>query len=104
MPQAYYEELTFQNKTFEDQTELSIGTYENCHFQVCDFSKISLKECQFINCDFVECNLQLVNIQKTKWSDVHFRQCKMIGLRFDEAKPMGISVSMEYCNLSNAVF
>ena len=97
-----------ENKLFEriDFTVNSLprGEYENCRFVNCvfysgDLSHITFRECQFDSCDF-----SLAKLKNTALNDIHFVDCKMLGVLFEECNPFLLSVDFENCLLKLAVF
>lgn len=99
MKQAYIEEKTFDKIDFKDKP-LTNGEYENCRFLCCDFSNSDLSDCKFTDCEFSGCNLSLVKLTKTVFRDIKFRECKMLGLHFDDCNEFGLSFSFEHCILN----
>ena len=50
------------------------------------------------------CNLSLANLTKVLFNDVQFRDCKMLGLRFDTCNNFGLSFNFEQCILNHSSF
>ncbi|WP_431217529.1 hypothetical protein ACQ86N_21315 [Puia sp. P3] len=42
---------------------------------------------------FSNCNLSLAQLQKTTFRDIQFKDCKMLGLHFEDCNEFGLSVS-----------
>jgi fluoroquinolone resistance protein len=103
MERDYTEGQTFKNLDFK-QNPLPRSTYEDCTFINCDFSGVILSGFEFADCSFSGCNLSLTPVEHTAFRQVTFRDCKMLGLRFDQCNPFGFSLSLERCNLSHASF
>jgi len=61
-------------------TELSSKQFEGCTFKKCDFSDATFKRCNFVDCEFIACNLSNVKMAYSKFSDVCFRDSKLIGI------------------------
>jgi fluoroquinolone resistance protein len=97
-------ETYIQDQTFEQCQVLARGEYENCLFRGCDLSETNLSQYSFIACTFDACNLSLAKLLKTLINDVHFKDCKMLGLRFDNCNPVGLSFSFTDCQLQHASF
>ena len=74
-----YYAISFEDEDFSF-TEIAAKEFDNCTFTKCDFSEAVLNKCNFIECDFINCNLSLVNLQYSKFSDVTFRQSKLVGI------------------------
>ncbi len=58
----------------------------------------------FIDCGFSHCNLSLVQLVKTCFRDVVFKDCKLWGLHFEHADPFGFSVVFDHCSLHHTSF
>lgn len=102
------EEIYIQDKTF-DRTNLAEaplikGEYENCIFDHCDFSNNNLSGFRFIECEFTGCNLSLTAINMTTLTKIKFKDCKMLGLRFDSCYKLAISFTCDHCRLDHASF
>ncbi|MFC6634361.1 pentapeptide repeat-containing protein [Microbulbifer taiwanensis] len=63
-------------------TEIDSKEFDNCTFINCDFSEATFKRCNFSDCEFINCNLSLVKIEYSKFSDVSFRESKLIGINW----------------------
>lgn len=100
---SFFSDQTF-SKINPNQTSLESGDYENCTFKHCDFSGLNFSKFKFIDCEFQECNFSLALISNTSFQDVHFTDCKMLGLRFDSANQFGLSLHFENCTLNHSSF
>lgn len=103
MLEDFFEDKTFTGAVFT-QIPLLKGEYTGCKFQNCDFSNANVSGIQFHQCEFLSCNLSLANLTKTVFSSVSFKQCKMLGLRFDHCSSFGFSVYVEGCMLDHSSF
>ena len=61
---------------------ISSKEFDGCTFEKCDFSEATFKRCSFVDCEFTNCNLSLVKIEYSKFSDVSFRESKLIGINW----------------------
>ena len=99
---------SFIDKVFDREdfreTPPAGGEYENCVFKNCDFSGTDLSEIIFIECEFVNSNLSLAKLPKTAFRDVMFRDCKMLGLHFEQCNDFGLAFSFEKCTLDHSSF
>jgi uncharacterized protein YjbI with pentapeptide repeats len=77
------------SKNFNDlnlsSKEINSKVFENCIFKECDFSEVIFNRCQFVECIFIKCNLSVVRIIASKFSDVCFDECKVIGVDWTKA-------------------
>jgi uncharacterized protein YjbI with pentapeptide repeats len=97
------EEIIFENKNFTTEL-LQKGEYENCTFKKCNFSDCDLNAFKFIGCIFEYCDLSLANINKVVLRDVQFKDCKMVGLKFETTDSFSISIAIDHCILTYASF
>ncbi len=103
MEKAFIENKIFDKVDFTQQP-LSKGDYEKCRFVNCNFSNANLSNCNFSECEFAFCNLSLAQVGKTAFRDIHFKDCKLLGLRFDTSNPFLFSVQFENCILNLSSF
>jgi uncharacterized protein YjbI with pentapeptide repeats len=59
--------------------------FEECSFNNCDFSDVSFVDCEFIDCSFSKCNLSVVKLGHSRFHDVYFENCKVIGIDWTQA-------------------
>ena len=103
MNRVFSEGKKYENKRFHD-TPLEIGEYENCTFKNCDFSDSTLSEINFLDCEFQECNLSLTNLLKTSFGGIIFKNCKLLGLHFEECNDLMIILTFTGCSLDLCSF
>ncbi len=99
----YTEDEIFNNINFKPDG-LPNGEYEYCKFINCDFSDTSFSYSKFLECEFINCNLSMVSLSGVSFRNVVFKDCKMIGLKFDECNEFGIEFSFENCILDYSSF
>ena len=75
---------TFKNMDFSE-SEIASKEFDGCTFDKCDFSDAIFKRCNFVDCEFIGCNLSNVKIAFSKFSDVCFRDSKLIGINWTTA-------------------
>lgn len=83
---------------------LAPGEYERCTFTGCEFGEANLCGYSFWECEFAGCNLSLAKLDGTALREVVFRECKMLGLHFDECNKFGFGVSFVACTLDHSTF
>jgi uncharacterized protein YjbI with pentapeptide repeats len=98
-----FEDIIFENKNFNTEL-LQKGEYENCTFKKCIFSGCDLNSFKFIGSNFEHCDLSVANIHKVVFRDVQFKDCKMVGLKFDTTDSFSISIAIDNCILTYASF
>jgi Uncharacterized low-complexity proteins len=62
--------------------EIISKEFDGCTFQKCDFSEASFKRCNFVDCDFSNCNLSNAKLEYSKFSDVCFKNSKLLGINW----------------------
>ncbi|MDH4275115.1 MAG: pentapeptide repeat-containing protein [Gammaproteobacteria bacterium] len=65
--------------------EVSAIEFEDCVFSDCDFSEAQFKKCKFLDCRFVNCNLSVAKVTLSRFSNVEFESCKLIGVDWTTA-------------------
>lgn len=56
--------------------------FDGCVFENCDFNEAIFKRCNFVDCEFINCNLSNVEMEYSKFSEVCFRESKLIGINW----------------------
>jgi len=96
------------DKTFEktdfSATGIAAGDYENCAFNNCIITNVDLSAITFSECTFNGCDLSLVKLNKTALRDVRFKDCKLLGLRFESCSDFLFCIHFEGCNLNLSTF
>jgi fluoroquinolone resistance protein len=78
-----YLSVNFKDVDFSG-VEFDSKEFDCCTFETCDFSEAVFKRCHFIDCDFTTCNLSVVKMSYSKFTDVCFRDSKLIGINWTE--------------------
>lgn len=99
---AYYNEH-FNNIDYSGQRIVNTE-FEDCHFLNCDFSNSILTENDFINCRFESCNFSMAQPGGCGMKEVFFKDCKLIGIRFDDCSDFLFAVSFHNCVLDYSSF
>ena len=83
------EQKEYLSKNFSDLKlsgqEINSVVFEECSFKDCDFSKVAFIDCKFIECHFSKCNLSVVKLDHSRFTDVIFEDCKVIGVDWTKA-------------------
>lgn len=103
MERVYIEDQTFEKKQIVDVTGGSI-TYDNCTFKDCNFSGADLSFIHLMDATFINCDISNAKLQKTALRNVHFKDCKTMGLLFDDCEDFLFEVSFENCILNFSSF
>lgn len=97
-------EVYLQDRTFDRNSILNKGEYENCSFNGSNFAENNLSDFKFIECTFENCNLSLAKVNKTTFQSVIFKNCKLVGIQFDACNEFGLSFSFDNCQLNHSSF
>lgn len=103
MGMTFIAERSFDKINFTE-IDLLKGEYDQCTFTNCNFSNVNLSEFIFSECGFFGCNLSLAQLGKTAFQHIEFKECKLLGLRFDTCDSFGFSVRFDQCMLNHASF
>jgi fluoroquinolone resistance protein len=103
MEQKLIENKTFEKKDF-GKKPLTQGSYELCKFINCNFLEAGLSLINFVDCEFIKCDMSLARFGGTGLRDVKFKDCKMLGLHFENCVEFGLSFSFENCILDHCSF
>src|SRR5690606_15544328 len=100
---SYIENQEFRGIDFRHKI-LVDGEYEGCYFIDCIFSGKDLTGAGFAECEFENCDLSNAFGKNISMRDVIFRNCKILGFRFDQCNPFLLSFSFEDCILNFTSF
>ena len=82
--------------------------FEDCTFVKCDFSEAKFGKCKFIDCRFVDCNLNNMTVSHSKFMEVSFEGCKIVGVDWSKAHWPSIAcfkaLKFESCLISYSSF
>jgi len=112
MSKLFSKEKEFYNHTFNNETcsELSLINiiFDSCEFMACDFSNAIFSSCEFIDCSFEKCNLNSLSLNNSKFSDVVFNECKMLGVDWTKAYwrdlALGSALKFNQCMINSSSF
>jgi uncharacterized protein YjbI with pentapeptide repeats len=103
MDKIFIEDKTFTKEDFQYKG-LANSNYDNCKLIHCDFSNGDFSGLSFSECEFFGCNLSMVKLAKTAFKDVRFKNCKLLGLQFNECEDFLFSVDFDNCHLKLSSF
>ncbi len=92
------------NKVVFREARLDHREFDRCVFRHCDFSGTTFFECTFIECEFIDCNLSMASLGATGLKTVTFRDCKLLGIRFDQCDDFLFDVAFTDCTLDYSWF
>lgn len=98
-----YIDKTFEKVAFFNE-RLNNREFDGCVFKNCDFSGTVFFECTFIDCEFIDCNLAMAKLPSTSLKTVHFKDSKLLGIRFDECSDFLFQVGFTDCVLDYSWF
>lgn len=99
---AAFEDLIFDGKSYADGLHKEV--FDNCTFSKCDFSNAKIISCSFTDCFFNDCNLSMVNLGLSTLNNVHFRNCKILGVKFNHCHDFIFHVDFDNCILDYSSF
>ncbi len=99
----YIEQQLF-NKQDYTETLLSKGEYDTCNFRDCNFAGSDLSGIRFMDCTFIGCDLSNVKVLNSSFHETAFKECKMLGLHFENCDQLGLTVRFENCQLDHSSF
>ncbi len=94
---------TFDKVILIDQ-KINQKEFEDCVFSQCDFSNAVFSNCTFIDCEFQDCNLSLLALPNSALKNVHFKNCKLLGIAFHNCTDFLFEVQFSDCILDYASF
>lgn len=103
MTTQYIENKDFLRENFTVKEFLK-AEYENCAFTGCIFTKTDLSGIVFSECVFENCDLSMACLKSTSFRDVRLKDCKLLGLRFDECDNFLLSLHFEDCIVNFSSF
>lgn len=80
------------------------GEYERCAFRDCRLNAADLSNAVLTECEFDNCDLSMAKTANTVIQDTLFKSCKMLGFGAEQCNDLGLSFTMEDCDLSHASF
>lgn len=102
----YYNQ-NFDNLQYSEE-QLDEVEFDNCTFKNCNFSGTHFKHCKFIDCHFHQCNLSNIRIGYSRFNEVFFDHCKMLGIDWTRAHWPNLALAsllkFSYCILNDSSF
>ena len=102
------EDLIHIQKTFEKivSTHKIVNNreFEDCVFLNCDFSNSNFSNNTFTDCEFIDCNLAITKLSGTSLKGVQFKDCKVLGIQFEECNDFLFAVAFQDCVLDYSSF
>ena len=103
MQKNYITDQKYEKKDYTEK-QFDKADYEGCYFLNCNFSGIDLSDINFTDCEFIDCNLSSAKIIQTTFGDVLFKDCKMLGLHFENCNEFIFSARFDNCILNFSSF
>ncbi len=95
---------SFLDQIFKQVDHLQPGEYEGCIFRDCPLQETDLSNMTFADCTFERCDLSMAPVRNTSFRVVHFKECKMLGMRLDDCKTFLLEFTFEDCQLNLSSF
>lgn len=96
--------MIVENKIFENLAGFQVienSEYYCCIFAGCDFSGLKMRKVKFDRCEFRDCNFSMTKLSG-KFSDVLFKDCKLIGSDFTTVGVLSNGFLFDGCCLDYA--
>lgn len=103
MEKALHRDEIFDKIDFTENP-LPIGEYENCTFIQCNFSQTNLSNIIFIESSFTGCNLSMPKTNNTAFRKILFKDCKLLGVHFENCNSFLLELTFENCLLNLSSF
>jgi uncharacterized protein YjbI with pentapeptide repeats len=101
-------DLLYIDQTFEhyqgQNTRIANKEFDGCHFVNCQFSGCDFSGSIFTDCTFTECNLSMAQLAGVQMASAVFKNCKMLGLRFEACSDFLFAVAFDHCALDFSSF
>jgi fluoroquinolone resistance protein len=78
--------------------------FEGCTLRGWTAREVTLRRCVFEDCTFRGCDLSLAKLYESSFRDVRFERCRLMGVAFTDAQPIGFQVSFAESVISMASF
>jgi uncharacterized protein YjbI with pentapeptide repeats len=98
-----YDEQTFEDVSYAAQVNQR-WDFQDCKFKRCDFSNSEFANSKFVDCVFDGCNLSMMRLQGTTLNNVVFKNCKIMGVSFNQCQDFLFTVRFESCILDYSSF
>ena len=103
MNQAAVQEKKLSKVDFSKQGRVT-DNFEDCTFEHCSFSKTNLSNIIFSECTFIGCDFSIAALAKTVLRGACFKECKLLGLHFEQCNNFIFTVDFENCILDLSCF
>ena len=85
---SIFEHTTYANQTFTklilDEGRVENIDFQHCQFKQCKFTSVTFSKVTFTDCDFESCDLSLSKLPGCKFSEVSFKDSKLVGINWTE--------------------
>lgn len=97
------EEETIVGKDLESYLKRSMQ-FEYCTFKNCDFTQRNLSGFTFLECEFIDSDLSGIELVETGFKEVKFKNCKLLGLKFDQCSKFLLAMNFYDCKIDFSSF
>ena len=94
-----YGEKTFRNLSIAEENAENIE-FSNCLFDKCDFTHVNFSGGTFIDCKFVGCNLTGMKVEDTRFQEIVFDNCKIMGVDFSSISTFLLAWEFSRCKVN----
>ncbi len=94
----HLEKVSFSGATYP------ASDHEECEFDQCDFSSCDLSGSSFADSMFIGCQFSMTSLKHTTFRNVTFKECKIIGLHFEDCSKFLFTVQFDNCSIKLCSF
>jgi len=76
-----FTDIKFKDEHIENSRLVS-KTFLNCTFEECSYKETEFISCRFVDCYFHNCDLSMIRVEDSRFSDIHIRYSKVIGVNW----------------------
>jgi len=98
---------TFENIEFcelNDIKNITSKSFYDCKFIDCDFTESDFSNSIFSECIFKTSNLSLITINESKFHDVYFDGCKILGVDFTPLSKLILEIGFKNSQIIKCIF
>lgn len=77
--------------------------FEECEFNNCSFVDCKFEKCRFINCKFNDCMMSAIILTQSRFSEVNFSNCKVIGFDWSSTEYIQ-DINFKSCQINYSNF
>jgi uncharacterized protein YjbI with pentapeptide repeats len=100
---THFEQEYFKLVSWDD-SRMKRSSFLDCQFESCQWNEADWRNAKFADCRFKNCNLSLLKIEGCQLQNVHFIECKLVGIDFFKCDPRFFSIFFDQTILQTCHF